>query len=850
MADTQKVEVENSQAKGAERKADVEYSHGKITERPVEAEMKTSYMDYAMSVIVGRALPDVRDGLKPVHKRILYAMYELSNTHDKPYKKSARIVGEVLGKYHPHGDVAIYDSLVRMAQEFSMRCPLVDGQGNFGSMDGDNAAAMRYTEVRMSRIAEEMLTDIEKNTVDFAPNFDATLKEPLVLPSAIPNLLVNGSSGIAVGMATNIPPHNLGEIIDALVLMIDTPSVTLEQLMDKVKGPDFPTGGIICGTVGIRSAYATGRGSVKVRGKCEIAQSKKDKARKKIVITELPYQVNKAELVKKIAELVRDKVLEGISDIADRSDRTGIEVEIELKRDANADVVLNQLYAHTALESTFGITNLALVNNEPKTMGLSDMLREFINHRRTVVRRRCDFDLAQAKERKHVLDAFKAALGKIDEVIKTLKAAPNSASAKEALVALLSIDVKQAEAILELKLGRLTALERDKIDAEHIELSKKIEWLVSVLSDEAKIFAIVREELLVIKKKYADARRTEIVAAADDDIGIEDLVPDEKAVVIITKSDYVKRVGLEEYRVQGRGGKGVVGTEMKEEDEVKDVLVCNTHDYLLCFTHDGTVHWLKVYKIPQTGRYAMGKAIVNLLNVKDGKLAAAIPVREFKEGENLVMCTKNGVVKRSALTDYSRPRQGGIIAITLKEKDELIEVRKTDGKRSIIIGTKNGYAIRFNEEDVREIGRTGQGVRGIDLRDSDEVVGMALDDVKTLLTVCENGYGKRTELEEYRLQGRGGMGVINIQADERNGKVVALRAVEDGDEIILLSNMGKAIRIPADGISVVGRNTKGVRLMRLQEKEKVVAIAIIKKQNGNGNSAPNVANAQPAPPAA
>jgi len=823
---------------------DVEYAHGKITERSVEVEMKTSYMDYAMSVIVGRALPDVRDGLKPVHKRILYAMYELSNTHDKPYKKSARIVGEVLGKYHPHGDTAIYDSLVRMAQEFSMRCPLVDGQGNFGSIDGDNAAAMRYTEVRMSRIAQEMLTDIEKGTVDFAPNFDATLKEPLVLPAAIPNLLVNGSSGIAVGMATNIPPHNLGEIVDALVLMIDTPSVTLEQLMEKVKGPDFPTGGIICGTVGIRSAYATGRGSVKVRGKCEIAQSKKDKARKKIVITELPYQVNKAELVKKVAELVRDKVLEGISDIADRSDRTGIEVEIELKRDANAEVVLNQLYAHTALESTFGITNLALVNNEPKTMGLSDMLREFINHRRTVVRRRCDFDLAQAKDRKHVLDAFKAALGKIDEVIKTLKAAPNSASAKEALVSLLSIDVKQAEAILELKLGRLTALERDKIDAEHIELSKKIEWLVSVLADEAKIFAIVREELLVIRKKYADARRTKIEAAADDDIGIEDLVPDEKAVVIITKSDYVKRVGLEEYRVQGRGGKGVVGTEMKDEDEVKDVLVCNTHDYLLCFTHDGTIHWLKVYKIPQTGRYAMGKAIVNLLNVKDGKLAAAIPVREFKEGENLVMCTKNGVVKRSALTDYSRPRQGGIIAITLKEKDELIEVRKTDGKRSIIIGTKNGYAIRFNEEDVREIGRTGQGVRGIELRDSDEVVGMALDDVKTLLTVCENGYGKRTELEEYRLQGRGGMGVINIQADERNGKVVALRAVEDGDEIILLSNMGKAIRIPADGISVVGRNTKGVRLMRLQEKEKVVAIAIIKKQNGNGNSTP--ASAEPA----
>lgn len=850
MEGTTQTEEKIQGIKPAEQK-ESEYSHGKISERPVEAEMKNSYMDYAMSVIVGRALPDVRDGLKPVHKRILYAMYELSNTHDKPYKKSARIVGEVLGKYHPHGDVAIYDSLVRMAQEFSMRCPLVDGQGNFGSTDGDNAAAMRYTEVRMSRIAQEMLTDIEKNTVDFAPNFDATLKEPLVLPAAIPNLLVNGSSGIAVGMATNIPPHNLGEIVDALVLMIDAPNVTLEQLLEKVKGPDFPTGGIICGTVGIRSAYATGRGSLKVRGKCEIVQSKKDKARKRIVISELPYQVNKAELVKRIAELVRDKVLEGINDIADRSDRSGIEVEIELKRDANAEVVLNQLYAHTALESTFGITNLALVNNEPKTMGLADMLREFINHRRVVVRRRCDFDLAAAKERKHVLDAFRAALGKIDEVVKALKAAPNPASAKEALVSMLSIDVKQAEAILELKLGRLTALERDKIDAEHIELSKKIEWLVSVLADEAKIFAIIREELLVVRKKYADERRTKIEAAADDDIGIEALVPDEKAVVIITKSDYVKRVGLEEYRVQGRGGKGVVGTEMKEEDEVKDVLVCNTHDYLLCFAHDGTVHWLKVYKIPQTGRYAMGKAIVNLLNIKDGKLAAAIPVREFREGENLVMCTKNGIVKRSALVDYSRPRQGGIIAITLKEKDELIEVRKTDGKRSIIIGTKNGHAIRFNEEDVREIGRTGQGVRGIGLRDGDEVIGMALDDVKTLLTVCENGYGKRTELEEYRLQGRGGMGVINIQADERNGKAVALRAVEDGDEIIMLSTLGKAIRIPADGISVVGRNTKGVRLMRLEEGEKVVAIAVIKKQNGNGNGNANATSpAAPEKPAA
>ena len=725
-----------------------------------------------------------------------------------------------------------------MAQEFSMRHMLVDGQGNFGSVDGDNAAAMRYTEVRMSKMAGDMLEDIEKQTVDFAPNFDATLKEPLVLPCAVPNLLVNGSSGIAVGMATNIPPHNLGEVVDALVLMIDSPNATLQQLMEKIKGPDFPTGGIICGTSGILSAYATGRGSVRIRAKTEILQSKKDKSRKKIIITEIPYQVNKAELVKKIAELVREKVVEGISDIADRSDRTGIEVEIELKRDANAEVVLNQLYAHTPLENAFGIINLALVNNEPKVMPLADMLREFINHRRTVVRRRCGFELSQAQERKHVLDGFKAALGRIDDVVKMLKAAANAPAAKDALVSMLSIDVKQAEAILELKLGRLTALEQGKIESEHAELSKRIEWLAAVLADEAKVFAIVKEELLEIRKKYANERRTKIEQGGEEGLELEDLVPDEKAVVIITKSDYVKRVGLEEYRVQGRGGKGVLGTEMKEEDEVKDVLVCNTHDYLLCFTHQGTVHWLKVYKIPQTGRYAMGRPIVNLLNVKEERLAAAIPVREFGEGENLVMCTKKGVVKKSSLVDYSRPRQGGIIAITLREKDELIEVRKTDGKRNIIIGTKDGYAIRFEEEDVREIGRTGQGVRGIDLREGDEVIGMALDDVKTLLTVCENGYGKRTELEEYRVQGRGGMGVINIQADERNGKVVALRAVEDDDELILLSNMGKAIRIPAAGISVVGRNTKGVRLMRMQENEKVVALAVVKKEpDGNGNKA-------------
>lgn len=796
-----------------------EYQHGKIMPRAVEREMRTSYLDYAMSVIVGRALPDVRDGFKPVHRRILYAMYELSNTHDKPYKKSARVVGEVLGKYHPHGDVAIYDSMVRMAQDFSMRHPLVDGQGNFGSVDGDNPAAMRYTEVRLNKFAEEMLSDIEKETVDFAPNFDATLKEPVVLPSRVPNLLVNGSSGIAVGMATNIPPHNLGEVADALVAMIDRPDIGLDVLSGIVQGPDFPTGGYIIGRRGVKEAYSTGRGIIRIKGKAEIVAGAKDK-KASIVISELPYQVNKAELVKSIAELARDKKIEGIADIADRSDREGMHVYIELKRDANADVVLNQLYAHTALEGTFGINNLALVNNEPRTLPLIDMLREFLAHRKEVVTRRCKFDLRVAKDRKHIVEGLLLALEKIDAVIKTVK---NAKKPLEELMSGFSLSEKQAEAILEMKIRKLSLLESAKLKEENVELGKTIDHLTSVLADEKKIYGIVKSELLEVKQKYANPRKTQIVEG-EGETELEDLIAEEDVAVIITQDDYIKRVPVSEYRAQRRGGKGVIGTETKEEDKIKDVLLASTHDYLLFFTDKGMVHWLKVYQIPSSGRYAMGKAIVNLLELQGEKVAAWVKTREFKESEFLVMLTREGVIKRSSMADYSRPRKGGIIAITLKENDALIDAKKTDGKRELIIATTEGQAIRFKEDEVREIGRTGQGVIGIRLDKGDEVVGMALDESETLLTVTENGYGKRTDISEYRLQSRGGKGVINIKTHGRNGKVVGLVSVKDTDQLLIVSSSGKMIRMFVSGISVIGRNTGGVRLMKLAEGEKVVAL--------------------------
>jgi DNA gyrase subunit A len=808
-----------------------EYQHGKIMQRSVEREMRTSYLDYAMSVIVGRALPDVRDGLKPVHRRILYAMYELNNTHDKPYKKSARVVGEVLGKYHPHGDVAIYDSMVRMAQDFSMRYMLVEGQGNFGSVDGDNPAAMRYTEARLNRFAEEMLVDIEKETVDFAPNFDATLKEPLVLPCKVPNLLVNGSSGIAVGMATNMPPHNLGEVTDALVAMIDNPQIGLDSLSGIVRGPDFPTGGFIVGRRGMMEAYSTGRGIIRVRGKAEIVQGEKEK-KASIVISELPYQVNKAELVKTIAELARDKKIEGISDIADRSDREGMHVYIELKKDANADVVLNQLYAHTALEGTFGINNLALVNNEPRTLPLYDLLREFLNHRLDVVRKRSAFELRVARDRKHIVEGLLLALEKIDAVIKTVK------SAKQPLQELMSgfsLSEKQAEAILEMKIRKLSLLESAKLREEDKELAKTIEYLSGVLADEEKIYGIIRKELLEAKEKFGDERKTKLI---DDDgeVELEDLIAEEDVAVIITQDDYIKRVSMSEYRAQKRGGKGVIGSETKEEDQIKDVMLASTHDYLLFFTDKGMVHWLKVYQIPSGGRYAMGKAIVNLLELSGEKISAWVKTRGFSENEYLVMLTKNGIAKRSSMADYARPRKGGIIAITLKEEDALIDAKKTDGKREIIIATSQGSAIRFKEDEVREIGRTGQGVIGIRLEKGDSVVGMALDESETLLTVTENGYGKRTEISEYRLQSRGGKGVINIKTHGRNGAVVGIASVKDSDELLLVSSGGKMIRIFVKDISVIGRNTGGVRLMKLDEGEKIVAVEKVHVENGDAGS--------------
>jgi len=825
----------------AEEKAVVAYQHGKVEPRTVEKEMKASYLDYAMSVIVGRALPDVRDGLKPVHRRILFAMYELGNTHDKPYKKSARVVGETLGKYHPHGDSAIYDSMVRMAQTFSLRYPLVEGQGNFGSVDGDSAAAMRYTEARLNRFAEEMISDIEKNTVDFTPNFDATLKEPLVLPSRVPNLLVNGSSGIAVGMATNMPPHHLGEVVDGLVAMIDNPQITLDMLLPLVKGPDFPTGGFILGRKGIHEAYATGRGSIRVRGKAEIIEAGKAEKKRHIVITELPYQVNKAEFVKTVAELARDKRIEGISDIADRSDREGMRVHIDLKKDANADVVLNQLYAHTVLEGTFGINNLALVNNEPKTLPLVDLLRDFLNHRLAVVRRRSEFELGVAKDRKHIVEGLLLALAKIDAVIKVVKTAKVPL---EALMAEFSLTQKQAEAILEMKIRKLSMLETGKLNDENAELGKTIEYLAGVLSDEKKIYGIIRDELVETRRKYGDERRTQIIEGGDDDeVELEDLIADEEVAVIITQDDYIKRVPISEYKAQGRGGKGVIGSETKEEDTIKDILFASTHDYLLFFTDKGDVHWLKVYRIPSGGRYAMGKAIVNLLELSGEKVSAWVKTRSFDEKDYLVMLTKNGIMKRSSMADYSRPRKGGIIAITLKENDALIDAKKTDGKREIIIATQNGLAIRFKEDEVREVGRTGQGVIGIRLKKGDSVVGMALDESETLLTVTENGYGKRTEISEYRLQSRGGTGVINIKTHGRNGHVVGIASVKDSDQLLLVSSGGKIIRMFVQDINVIGRNTGGVRLMKLEGGEKVVAM---EKISGNG-VAPAAAGEQEMP---
>ncbi|MEK6943065.1 MAG: DNA gyrase subunit A [Nanoarchaeota archaeon] len=805
----------------------------KIVPRIIQDEMKKAYLDYSMSVIVGRALPDARDGLKPVHRRVLYAMWESGLLHNKPYRKSAYVCGQTMSKFHPHGDAAIYDTMTRLAQDFSLRYPLIDGQGNWGSIDGDRAAAMRYTECRLKTIAEEMLEDIDKKTVKFIPNFDNSTSEPILLPSKIPNLLVNGSSGIAVGMATNIPPHNLGEIIDAVVMQIDNPEISIGELMMSVQGPDFPTGGIICGREGIKSAYFTGRGKILVRAKTEI---KPEKSRSDIIINEIPFMVNKSELLEEMADLVRDKRIIGISDIRDESDRHGIRVVIELKRDADANVVLNQLFQHTRMQTTFGIIMLALVNNEPKVLNLKELVYQYIDHRKDVIRKRTLFDLNKAQMRVHILEGLIIALSNITNVIKLIKESKSVDNARESLIKSFSLTIEQSNAILEMRLQRLTSLEQEKIKDEHKGLLKLIEELESILSNPKKILSLIKSELAALKEKYSDKRRTQIMEAENAVLENEDLIKEEEMTITITNSGYIKRLPLQTYKMQRRGGKGIIGTATKEEDIVKDMFVASTHSFILFFTNKGKVYWLKVYNLPEASRQAMGKAIVNLLELKnDEYVTAFVPVRKFDTGKFLIMSTRNGTVKKTELMAYSNPRKTGIVAITLDEKDELIHVEMTDGNQQIMLATKNGNAVRFEEKDVRPTGRSAQGVRGITLKDKDEVIGMVVaSDEKALLTVTENGYGKRTPISEYRLINRGGSGVINIQCTERNGNVVSICPITDNDDIILMSKKGIIIRVPATDISLIGRNTQGVRIMKLDTNDKIVsAVKIPKEANGD-----------------
>jgi DNA gyrase subunit A len=790
----------------------------------IEQEMKTSYLDYSMSVIVGRALPDVRDGLKPVHRRILYAMFREGLLHNKKYSKSAGVVGEVLKKYHPHGDSAVYDTMVRMAQDFNMRYPLVDGQGNFGSVDGDPAAAYRYTEARLTKLAEELLADIDKETVDFAPNFDDTTVEPSVLPTRVPNLLINGSAGIAVGMATNIPPHNLSEVVDGLVMMIDNPEVTIPELMTAIKGPDFPTAGYIHGYEGIKQAFTTGRGIIQMRARATIEEGKGD--RESIIVTELPYQVNKARLLERIAELVQEKKITGISEIRDESDREGMRIAIDLKKGEISTVILNQLFKHTAMQSTFGVIMLALVNNQPRVLNLRKLLSNFIQHRREVVVRRTKYDLKKAEERAHILLGLKIALENLDAVIALIKASANPEEAKNGLVREFKLSEIQAQAILDMRLQRLTGLERDKIIAEYEEVLKEIARLNEILASDALVMKIIRDELLAIKAEYGDPRRTEIVAETSE-IDIEDLIKDEEMVITISHAGYIKRNPLTTYRAQKRGGKGKIGMETKEEDFVERLFTATAHNYILFFTNKGRVYWLKVHQIPEAGRQAKGKAIVNLIQIsQDERVTAALPIRAFTPDHFILMATKQGIIKKTELESYSHPRPSGIIAITLEEGDELISAEITDGRRDVFLGTRDGLSIRFSETDVREIGRTGKGVIGIRLDERNEVKGMEIvRDDSTILTVTENGYGKRSTLEDYRSQGRGGKGIITIKITEKNGRVIGLAQVSEEDELILITSNGKVLRIRASDISVQGRNTQGVRLFDIDEGDKVVSFA-------------------------
>ncbi len=823
----------------------------------VETELKKSYLDYAMSVIVGRALPDVRDGLKPVHRRVLFAMHELGNEWNKPYKKSARIVGDVIGKYHPHGDTAVYDTIVRLAQPFSMRYLMVDGQGNFGSIDGDRAAAMRYTEIRMSRFAHALLADIEKETVDFTPNYDENELMPVVLPTRVPNLLVNGSSGIAVGMATNIPPHNLTEVINACLALIEQPALTIPELMEHVPGPDLPTAGIIQGKNGIIEAYLTGRGRMVVRGRTEIEVDEKS-GKERIIITELPYQVNKARMVERIAELVKEKKLEGISALRDESDKQGMRVVIEVRRGENSEIILNNLYVHTQLQSVFGINMVALQDGQPKTLNLKQLLEAFIQHRREVVTRRTVFDLKKARDRVHILEGLAIALANIDLMIALIKQAKDSAEAKAKLMVQVwkvadTVDIltragavdaithtteryglsddgyrlsqEQAQAILDMRLHRLTGLEQDKIINEHKELKELIQRLIEILQNPERLMAVIRDELIALRDEFGDKRRTEIVEVDEGEVLIEDLIPDEKVVVTLSHEGYVKTQPLSVYEAQHRGGRGKSATTVKEEDFIEFLIAARTHDTVLCFTNHGKVYWLKVYQLPQANRTSRGKPIINLLPLAPGeKVNAFLPVREYLENQYVVMATSLGMVKKVSLVDFSRPRSSGIIAIGLNEGDYLVQADITDGKHDVMLFTNAGKVVRFAEAKVRCMGRQASGVRGVKLQDNQRVVSLIVSHKGDILTATERGFGKRTAIDEYRLSGRGGSGVISIQVNERNGNVVSAIQVHEDDEVMLITDKGTLVRVPVSEISVIGRNTQGVRLIQLSENEVLVNI--------------------------
>ncbi len=797
----------------------------KIVPRTLEEEMKSSYIDYAMSVIVARALPDVRDGLKPVHRRVLYGMHDLGMAHNKPYKKSARIVGEVLGKYHPHGDTAVYDSMVRMVQDFSLRYPLVDGQGNFGSVDGDSPAAMRYTEARLARISEEMLRDLDKNTVDFIPNFDDSLQEPTVMPSYLPNLLINGSSGIAVGMATNIPPHNLGEVVDGLINLIKNPAITIEKLMKNIIAPDFPTAGIIYGYAGVKEAFLTGRGRIIVRAKANIETQKN--GREHIIITELPYQVNKANLIEKIAELVRGGKIDDISNIRDESDRDGLRVVIELKKDAQPPIVLNQLFVHTQMQTTFGVIMLALVKGVPKVLNLKEMLQHFLEHRMDVLIRRTKFELDAAEKRAHILEGYIIALDNIDAVIQTIKKSKDVETAKQNLMKKFKLSEIQAKAILDMRLQRLTGLERQKIEDEYKETIKLIEKLKGILKNEERRNIIITEELLELKKKYADDRRTEIVYDYED-FSLEDIIAEEDVVVTITHSGFIKRFPVSGYRKQGRGGKGVTGAGTKEDDFIEHMFIASTHQYILFFTDKGRVYWLKVHEIPEGGRAARGRSILNILQKeKEESITAFVAVKEFSDNQFLIMATEQGTVKKTVLSAYGNVRKGGINAINLKKNDRLIEVKMTDGTNDIMIGTRNGFAVRFNEKDARDMGRTATGVRGVRLGKGDKAVGLLVIKRQgmSVLVVTEKGYGKRSDVNDYRITHRGGKGVITVKTSDKIGKMIALMEVNDNDELVIISTKGMVIRQSMKDIRVMGRATQGVRVIRLKDGDSIADIA-------------------------